>query len=109
MSEIEDRGVRRYRAKPLEVEGIIWTGDNHEAVREFCGRIPPSFSLRAGAPAFTDYLDLGPRVLNARSGVWYSLWERGCVIVRGVFGELYVLSPGDLATLFDEIGTGEEG
>lgn len=107
MSEIEDQGVRRYRAKPLEVEVIIWTGDNHEAVKQFCGRVSPTFSSQPSAPAFSDYLDLGPRVLDARRGVWQPLWKPGLAVVRGVFGELHVLSPGDLAVLFDEIDTEE--
>ena len=106
MSEVEDRGIRRYRAKPLEVEAIIWTGENHEAVSRFCGRIPPRFHGEPSYAAFSDQLDLGPRVWNARFGVWQALWKPGCAVVRGPFGELSVLNPDDLAKLFDEI-TGE--
>jgi hypothetical protein len=97
--------VIRLRAKPLETTGPVWTGDNFDEAREFCGKYRHRWDHQEYI-AFNDPLDLGPQVWNSRRDHWEHL-SPGDVIVRGAFGELESMRAESLRVLYDEIS--EEG
>lgn len=71
--------VKRYVAKPVEVEAILWTGDNYDEIVDFCNG-----NCR---------LDDGRLIIETLEGTVPSGGERrtivGCYIVKGVRGEFY--------------------
>ncbi len=95
----------RLRAKPLETTGLVWTGDNFDEAREFCGTYRHRWDHQEYS-AFNDPLDLGPQVWNSRRETDEHL-SPGDVIVRGAFGELTRLRAESLRVLYDVIGEEE--
>jgi hypothetical protein len=85
-------GPAWWRKRPVTVQGIPWTGANAEAVTAF-----------AGGDKFTPYAI----VRNGELEVWNEQERHwlpcpvGHVVMRGVLGELYPVSPAALEVTFD--------
>ena len=69
----------RYRKKPVEVEAIQYTGENHTEIEEFMG-----VSGLADAHPYAVFISTLEGQMRASVGYW---------IIKGVAGEFYPCKP----------------
>ena len=75
----------RYRKKPIEVEAMRWTGENHSDIKAFisCERnMQATYTCTPAAAALSIYTPEG--WIHASAGDW---------IIKGVAGEFYPCKP----------------
>jgi hypothetical protein len=79
--------MAKYRKKPVVIEAVQWTGNNPEAISEFCGDF---VSWPEGNPQFATL----EGDLYAREGDW---------IIKGVKGEFYPCKPDIFAATYEAV------
>lgn len=83
--------AKTYRKKPVEVQGVTYTGSNDREVGEFTGR--PNW--QPATPKLTAF------VWNDSQMAWNPV-NAGDIVLRGLLGEFYPCSPAALAATYDE-------
>lgn len=78
----------RFQKKPLEIEAILWTGENDDEVRDFTGM--PMATLHNKSMA----------IVTLEGTLWA---EAGDFIIRGIKGELYPCKPDIFAETYQEV------
>ena len=73
----------KYRKKPIIIEAIQYTGDNHNEIRDFCPVIIVDFDSRP-RPCFELYV-------HTLEGEMHL--SKGDYLIKGVFGEFYPCKP----------------
>jgi hypothetical protein len=84
----------KYQKRPVVVEAILYTGQNHDAIQEFAGRA--KFDA-VDVEDRTDDPEITAQVFDILHSTWVGVKD-GQWIIRGVRGEYY---PCD-AEVFDE-------
>jgi hypothetical protein len=87
--------IKTYRKKPVEVQGLLFDGSNHQEVSDFVGVA----DTRDHAPGWDK---ARCRVFNSSQHAWNDVNE-GDTILRGLVGEFYPCSPDALAVTYDEV------
>jgi hypothetical protein len=87
-------GVTRWRRRPVVVEMLEWTGENAEAMRQFCGRGAEGWRFEPPAGAGR------AAVWNDQEHAWIPLGI-GHRVVRGALGEVYPVSPEAVAATYE--------
>lgn len=82
--------ISRYVAKPVEVTGIVWTGENFDEIRAFCG--PLAFMEKSN----------GREVLCIETTEGTSKARIGDTILQGTMGEFYPCKPRVMEAKYDE-------
>lgn len=101
--------VRRYRKKPIEIEGIIFDGSNVEEVRRFTGTHRDSgdqWDIESFNPIGTYMMNSDPEIVAEVWDKLHSTWvgvKVGQLIVRGVEGEFYPVAPSVVEATYDEV------
>lgn len=85
--------TRRYRKKPVEIEAVRWTGDNHAEICEFID--PECFEIRAKEGL----------VVHTLEGDHYA--SVGDYIIKGVKGEFYPCKPDIFEQTYEEVADHE--
>lgn len=73
--------IETYIAKPVEVTGIVWTGENFDEIKAFCG--PLAFLEKSN----------GTEVLFIETTEGSSRARIGDTILMGTMGEFYPCKP----------------
>jgi hypothetical protein len=80
--------AKTYRSKPIEVEAILFTGDNLEEVQEFCLVNAPSFFQRVEEEDRSDDPEITAQVWDKLHSTWVGVKD-GQYIIKGTKGEFY--------------------
>lgn len=84
--------IRKFRAKPVEVVGILWTGENVEEIKKFCNGL---------SRMSNGYLIIETTEGSVRAQV-------GDTVVKGTEGEFYPVKPRVMNNKYEEV-TSDEG
>lgn len=94
--------VKRYRKKPVEIEAVKWTGENHEEINDFCsdliGENPDESGIAYNDPE-------GHVIIQTLEGKVAA--SVGDYIVKGVKGEFYPVKPDIFHETYEEVDNGE--
>ncbi|MFG2268115.1 hypothetical protein [Streptomyces sp. NPDC048720] len=90
-----DQPIKTFVAKPVEVTGILWTGDNFDQIRRFTNGMA---SLEKTNGATILYIETTEGSSRARIGD---------TILMGTMGEFYPCKPRVLAAKYDEVHPNE--
>lgn len=88
----------KYKKKPVVVEAVQWTGENHEEIRNFCKRdafFTPAVQDTEGHTAKWSL------AIDTLEGVMYA--EIGDYIIKGVNGEFYPCKPNVFAKTYEVV------
>ena len=101
--------AKKYRKKPVVIEAIQWTGDNLEAMKEFCSREVARSKHNPHNPANT-HLFCGHRwhdhlVIHTLGGDHLAC--PGDFIIKGVQGEFYPCKSEIFWQTYEEVEEGE--
>ena len=90
--------IVRFRKRPIEIDTVLWTGDNLTEVQAFVG-LKPGTSL----PGFLVDLHGNAHVWNDQEKCYVQtpVLHR---VARGALDEYYPISPAALDATFDEVG-----
>lgn len=87
--------VNRYRKKPVEVEAVVWNGNNEQEIVQFVGE---AFSRR------DRYRGLYIKTLEGTMRV-----STGDYIIKGIQGEFCVCKPDAFKETYEEAARGQGG
>lgn len=106
---------RIYRKKPVEVEAIVWTGENYQEVVDFVGNKLICFiddhGTRLTLDCLKSILDFGYTVdltrvqIDTLEGLITA--SRYDFIIKGVNGEFYPCKPDIFAKTYEEVNVNE--
>lgn len=83
--------IKRYVAKPVEVTGIVWTGDNFHEIWNFCRGNANQRKINGEKVLFIETLEGSSRA------------QIGDVILMGTQGEFYPCKPAVVEAKYDEV------
>lgn len=86
--------IKTYRKRPVEVQGVAYTGGNDGEVEQFTGRV----NWRPATEKTAAF------VWNDSQMAWNPV-NAGDIVLRGLIGEFYPCSPAALAATYDEVET----
>lgn len=96
----------RYRKKPVEVEGVLYIGDNDDELAAFVGTSHAHPVKRENEVARSNWLPAhhgqGAKVWNTSQSSWNDV-NPGDTVLRGLVGEHYPCSPDALAATYEEV------
>jgi hypothetical protein len=92
--------VKTYRKKPVEVQGVLYTGDNDAEIEAFVG---DSVTSLINGPTSNWSVSDGThrQVWNTSQNAWNDV-NPGDTILRGLVGEFYPCSADALAATYDD-------
>lgn len=91
---MENKGVMKYRKKPLVIEAIQWTGKNMDEVSNFIGDTKHTYTYNERRLAI--YLYTLEGVMGAQKGDW---------LIKGVKGEFYPCKPDIFEITYELVGS----
>lgn len=84
-------GPKLYKKKPVVIEALQWTGDNHEAILEFCSQ----------AEYHTELFESGTMFIRTLEGKMQA--SVNDYIIRGLKGEFYPCKPDIFQATYDPV------
>jgi len=84
--------MNKYRKKPVEIEAVKWTGDNHREMFNFLGGEDADYITAIGVNFYIDWTKIeGGLIIKTLEGEHIA--TIGDYIIKGVKGEYYPCKP----------------
>lgn len=86
--------IEKFRAKPIEIEAVKWTGENLEEIRDFVGREPGDIEY--------DHIDNTIQIWNKLENCYIDCSVEH-YIIKGVKGEFYPCDPEVIERKYEKV------
>lgn len=86
----------RYRKKPVVIDAVLYDGNNHNEIKEFC----PSIELYGIDDDGASYLRANP-VIHTLEGDM--LLKPGDYLIKGIEGEFYPCKPNIFENTYEKV------
>ena len=94
--------MNKYRKKPVEIEAVKWTGDNHREMFNFLGGEDADYITAIGANFYIDWTKIeGGLIIKTLEGEHIA--TIGDYIIKGVKGEYYPCKPDIFEITYEKI------
>lgn len=94
--------IRQYRKKPVVIQALQWTGEDHREMFEFLGGPTDEYLSASGPNFYIDHTQIeGGLVIKTLEG--QHLASIGDFIIKGVQGEFYPCKPDIFEKTYEEV------
>jgi hypothetical protein len=94
--------MNKYRKKPVEIEAVKWTGDNHREMFNFLGGEDADYINAIGTNFYIDWTKIeGGLIIKTLEGEHIA--TIGDYIIKGVKGEYYPCKPDIFEITYEKI------
>jgi hypothetical protein len=94
--------MNKYRKKPVEIEAVKWTGDNHREMFNFLGGKNDDYITPIGTNFYIDWTKIeGGLIIKTLEGEHIA--TIGDYIIKGVKGEYYPCKPDIFEITYEKI------
>ena len=92
----------KYKKKPIEIEALQWTGENHREIFNFLGNEDTEYMTAAGINFYIDFNKVkGGLIIKTLEGEHIA--TIGDYIIKGIKGEYYPCKPNIFEMTYEKV------